>query len=194
MERAADLLGNLPVIDLLALAWLLCGVLAGWLRGVAPLFGALLWILVALWLAAQVSPVLLAWLVNTEGADGPAALHLAYGSLAAVTLGLPALGRAFGTRRGQPRRSPPAPGDKALGAVAGLLCGLLTLTLALPYVGAIDVIGAAYPRARSVGLAGEAQTLLPWLFPPPHREELARQSQAPGDEAAGTPALIPAAR
>jgi hypothetical protein len=189
------LFDTLPVIDLLALAWLLLGVLLGLTRGLAPLFSWLLWVLASLWLAAALAPVIVGWLANTQGANGPHGRYLAYGSLAATALGLPALGRLLGSRRGHPRKSSPGTRDKSLGVVAGVACALLTFTLALPYVGSIERLGRQMQGSAALATGRATQELLPWLFSPPHRDAMDRLAQGPApEEDAGPPMLVPGER
>jgi hypothetical protein len=190
------LLDTLPVIDLLALAWLLLGVLLGLTRGLAPLFSWLLWVLASLWLAAALAPVIVGWLANTEGANGPQGRFFAYGSLAALSLGLPALGRLLGSRRGHPRKRSPGARDKSLGVVAGIACALLTLTLALPYVGSIERIGRRMQGSAALSTGRTTQQLVPWLFAPPHRDAMDRLARGPllEEEAQGPPMLVPGNR
>jgi hypothetical protein len=189
------LFDTLPVIDLLALAWLLLGVLLGLTRGLAPLFSWLLWVLASLWLAAALAPVVVGWLANTQGANGPHGRFLAYGSLAALALGLPALGRIIGSRRGHPRKSSPGARDKSLGVVAGVACALLTLTLSLPYVGSIDRIGRRMQDSVALSVGRSTQQLAPWLFAPPHRDAMDRLAEAPSlEEDLGPPMLVPGNR
>ena len=171
------LLDTAALIDLLALAWMLAGVLLGLTRGLAPLFSWLLWVLASLWLASVLAPVLVGWLPNTHGADGPQGRLLAYGSLAALSLGLPLLGRLLGNRRGQPRQAAPKPSDRSLAVVAGLVCALLTLTLALPFVGNIPRLGRSYDRAIAADTGRRVSELLPWLFPVEHRAALSELCQ-----------------
>ena len=149
MDSVQTVFAELPVVDLLALAWLLLGVALGLVRGLGPVFGWLVWILVGLWLSRTIAPVLLGWLTNTEGADGPAAMMAAYGSLAALALGIPLLGRGL-SGPGGPRRAPPGPGDRGLACVAGALCAVLTLVLLLPYAGRWAPLRAGYPDATAV--------------------------------------------
>lgn len=175
------ILEQFPVIDLLALAWLLLGVLAGLLRGLSRTFGALLWVLLSLWLSTTLAPVLLGLLANTEGTDRPEAHLLAYGCLIGLSLGVPLFGRLLGSRRGLPKRSIHDARDKGLGVVAGLLAALLTLSLMVPFVGQIEPLGQAYPTARSPRLVAQILQLLPWLYPSAFRVALAEQRSAADD-------------
>lgn len=180
MDLIRTVIHEFALIDLLALAWLLLGVLAGMLRGLAPLFGALLWICGSLGLARALSPSLLSALANTEGTDEPGARLLAYGALAGTALLLPALGRLLGKRELEGDEPRPLPRDKSLGVAAGLLCAVLLLVLALPYAGAIERVGATFPRSYAATLADGVAARLGWLFPPSHQSRLdaLRRSQS----------------
>src|SRR5262245_37370059 len=71
-------------IDVIAMVLLAMGVVMGVLRGLGPVFGMLLWLMISLWLSKVLTPVILGWMPNSN-ADGSAQLTT-FGLVAGVLL------------------------------------------------------------------------------------------------------------
>ena len=85
---------ELAAIDIIAIILIVMGVVMGALRGLGPVFGMLLWLMVSLWLGKVLTPVILGWMPNSP-ADGTSQLTT-FGLVAGVLLILPSLARLLG--------------------------------------------------------------------------------------------------
>ena len=180
MDGVRDMTSGVPAIVLVSAGLLILGLLWGLLRGLAPLFGSLLWVLLALGLGTTLAPVVLAQMPNTPlDHEGAAALD-AFGVLAGVVLLLPVLARLLGSGAG--KRKPPkdrAAAQRVFGAVTGLAVATLITTLVMPFAlrlptladndrqaraptlaeGLAESLGLLYPAEVGASLRGELDTL-----------------------------------
>jgi hypothetical protein len=163
----------LPAIDWIAIGACLVGLLTGALVGLGRAFGALLWVLAALWLAHHLSETVVGWLPNTTAPDDPSALRLAFAGIACLVLLVPIVARILGGAAGRKRNKAPV-SHKPFGALVGLTVAVVLLTAGLPYLAGLPWVGRQYPDATAPTCASGLADQLRWLFPPSHREALAQ--------------------
>jgi uncharacterized membrane protein required for colicin V production len=168
-DPGAALPALLPIVDWLAIALVVAGVALGAVAGLARAFGALLWVVAALWLAHHLSGRVVSWMPNSAEPDDPAALRAAFGVLAAIVLLVPVLVRVLGGSGGK-KKAGAEPQHKPFGAVVGLVVAALLLVLLLPFVRGLPFVGDGYAQAVAPAVAGEVAEHATYLYPDAHRE------------------------
>ncbi|HTE04677.1 MAG TPA: CvpA family protein [Planctomycetota bacterium] len=161
----------LPLVDWLALVFVLLGVVAGAMSGLPRAFGMLLWMLAALWLAHHLSAQVVSWMPNTAPAGDPSATLTAYGVITALVLALPVLGRVFGGSGGK-KKAAGQPQHKPFGALVGLLVACLFVTLLLPFARRVSFLERGWQQARAPALGSAVAEHATYLFPEAHREAI----------------------
>jgi hypothetical protein len=164
---------SLPLVDWLAIAVCAAGLFVGAMSGLGRSFGILLWLLAAIWLAHHLSGVVVGWLPNTTDPSDPNARLTAFGSIAGFILSLPLLGRILAGPSGKKKERLPDRGvQKPSGALVGLLTAVLFLTLALPFVARLTVMGGDFGRAYAPRRASSVAEHMTFLYPDAHRAAL----------------------
>jgi len=164
----AELL-DIAAIDIIFLVLAVMGIIMGVMRGLGPVFGMLLWLLVSLWLAQQLTPTILEWMPNSPS-DANSQLS-AFGFISGVLLILPALARLLGGAGGKKKSEPDAT-HRPFGVLVGLVCAVLLFTLLTPFVLRIDWVSDSYGKGRTPEVAVQAAETASWFFPEPHRAAL----------------------
>ena len=172
MDRAQDLLAGMIAVDWILAGLVLVGLVAGAAAGLGRVFGALLYLLVALWLGRVLAPAALGWLPNTAQPDDPRALFVAYGAVTGGLLVLPVLARIL-ARRGDGRKREDRGDHRVFGALVGGLAGAVLGVFVLPYLHEVAGLRAGWVGAPLPTAALRVADGLPWLYPEPHRRTLA---------------------
>jgi len=173
MGLAETVVLSLPLVDWLAIAICVAGLFVGAMSGLGRSFGILLWLLAAIWLASHLSGVVVGWLPNSTGPNDPNARLIAFGSIAGFILSLPVLARMLTGPNGKKKDKLPDRGvQKPSGALVGLLTAVLFLTLALPFVYRLRVMGDDFGRAYAPRKAASVAEHMSFLYPDAHRDAL----------------------
>ena len=164
-----------PLIDWFVLLLVLGGTALGAVVGLSRAFALLLWTLAALWLGHHLSARVVDWMPNSADPADPVARAAvqrpAFATIAALVLALPLAARLLGGPSG--RKKAGAKGQqRAFGGLVGLVVTLLLLTLALPLLHALPVVGDGWEQATSPAWAAALADNVAWLFPAAHREAL----------------------
>lgn len=170
MGLAETVVLSLPLVDWLAIAICIAGLLVGGMSGLGRSFGILLWLLAAIWLASHLSGVVVGWLQNTSD---PNAQLMAFGGIAGFILSLPILARILTGPSGKKKERLPDRGvQKPSGALVGLLTAVLFLTLALPFVYRFQFMGSDFAQAYAPRKASSVADHMTFLYPDAHRDAL----------------------
>jgi hypothetical protein len=173
MGLAETVVLSLPLVDWLAILILAAGMFVGAMSGLGRAFGILLWLLAAIWLASHLSGVVVGYLPNTVGPNDPNARLMAFGGIAGFILSLPVLARMLTGPNGKKKDRLPDRGvQKPSGALVGLLTAVLFLTLALPFVYRLRVMGDDFSRAYAPAKASTVADHMSFLYPDAHRAAL----------------------
>ncbi len=170
-----------PLLDWLALLLCLGGAALGALAGLPRAFALLLWTLAALWLGNHLSASVVDWMPNSFDPADPAARAAvqlaAFPIIAGLVLALPLAGRLLGGASGRKKASGKGQ-HRAFGGLVGLVVAVLLVTLGLPLVPSLPLLGDGWDRARSPAWASAVAEHTAWLYPAAHREAL-RAAPAP---------------
>jgi len=156
-------------IDVIALVLLVMGVIMGVLRGLGPVFGMLLWLMISLWLGKVLTPVIIDWMPNSP-AEGSAKLTT-FGLVAGVLLVLPSLARLLGGAGGK-KKAEPAPQYKPFGVLVGIACAIVFFTLLTPFAYRVPFVSKTFNQGHGPTMALEVAESATWLFPPDFRSAL----------------------
>jgi len=172
----------LPLLDWITLILCLGGAALGAAAGLPRAFALLLWALAALWLGNHLSARVVDWMPNAVDPADPAARAAvqlpAFAIIAGLVLALPLAGRLLGGASG--RKKAAGKGDhKAFGALLGLVDAVLIVTLMLPLVRHLPLVGEGWPRASAPAVAAVVAENAAWLYPAAHREALEVKEAAP---------------
>ena len=195
---AAATVALLPVADWIAIGLCLAGVLLGLRSGLGRSFALLLWVLAALWLGTHLSARIVSWMPNTTTPDDPAARRVAFAVVAGVVLLVPLFGRLLGGKAGKKKEDKAPPTHKPFGAIVGLFNAVLLVTLVLPFLVSVPMLGKDAERAHAPRWAADFASHMSYLYPAVHQEALASAGQqkkvaaASEPPASDTPAPSPA--
>ncbi len=181
---------ELAVIDWVALALLVTGYFLGLNKGLGPVFGMVLFLIVAMFLGQRMGPFLLKQMPNTAtDAANWHAQFMAFGAVTGALLSLPILARVLSARAGK-KKDPVEVHSKHFGSLMGLTAAALFFTLACPYMHRFETVAKSYRNAASPALALKLSAQMQYLFPEPHRKALNQTIKGTG---IGAPRKAPTA-
>jgi hypothetical protein len=169
MDGVENWVPEFAAIDIIAVSILVMGVITGILRGLGPVFGMLLWLMVTLWLGTVLTPVILGWMPNSPN-DASTNLS-AFGLVSGVLLVLPALARLLAGAGGKKKKEPD-PQFRPFGVLVGVLCGCIFFTLLTPFANRVSWVNESFGKGSFPAMAREISHTAPFLFPPSHRSAL----------------------
>jgi uncharacterized membrane protein required for colicin V production len=190
--RASEL--GMAMVDWVAIGLCLAGLLLGMRAGLGRSFALLLWLLAALWLGANLSAKIVGWLPNTATPEDPQAQRIAYVVVVGVVLLVPVLGRLLGGAAGKKKKDKGPPTHKPSGALVGLFNVVLLLTLLLPFLAKVELIGQDFAQGRAPRWASGFADQMAYLYPQVHRDALREAVGAPFPPAAPATLEAPAAK
>lgn len=165
---------ELAVFDWIALAVVVLGLVFGLMRGLGSAFAALLWVVAALWLGSTLAPTVLGWMPNTADLDDGGALTSTWGTIAAVIVFLPLIGKLVGGSLGR-KADDHLSHNRYMGGLVGLLLAVLVTTAAAVFVPRVGVTASGYSEAFAPEVARTVADQARFLYPEFVRDELRRQ-------------------
>jgi len=165
---AASPVVGLPLIDWLAIAMVLAGLIGGALSGLLRSFSTLLWLLAALWLGSHLASQFVSWMPNSVQPYDLGATLVAFGLIAASVMLLPLVARIIGGAAGKKKTGAEAK-HKAFGAVVGLVCALLVFVWMAPFMHRYNVFARHWILGHAPPMAASIADGATWLFPEAHR-------------------------
>jgi hypothetical protein len=169
MDGAGNFLSEVAAIDFIAIALMIMGIVMGIMRGLGPAFGMLLWLMVSLWLARELTPTVLGWMPNSPS-DAGSQLS-AFGFISGLLLVLPALARLLGGAGGK-KKEDPAAQNRPFGVLVGIACAGILFTLLAPYANRVSWVSDTFGKGRFPVMAEEVSTRASWFFPAAHQNAL----------------------
>ncbi len=169
MDGASSWLSDIAAIDCIALMLMLMGVIMGLMRGLGPVFGMLLWLMVSLWLAQVLTPTVLGWMPNSPNDN--ASQLTAFGFISGVLLILPALARLLGGAGGKKKIDPVAT-YRPFGVLVGIACAAMLFTLLAPFANRVSWVSESFGEGAAPLVAEEVSDRASWFFPLSHRDAL----------------------
>lgn len=163
---------ELAVIDWIALALLVSGYFLGLNKGLGPVFGMVLFLIVAMFLGQRIGPFLLKQMPNTAAdANNWHPQFMAYGAVTGTLLSLPILARILSARAGK-KKDPVEVHSKHFGSLMGVIGAAMFFTLACPFMHRFETVAKSYRNAASPTLARQLASHMQYLYPAPHRKAL----------------------
>lgn len=169
MDGAGNWLSQIAAIDFIAVALMIMGIIMGLMRGLGPAFGMLLWLMVSLWLARELTPTVLGWMPNSPS-DAGSQLS-AFGFIAGLLLVLPALARLLGGAGGK-KKVDPAAVNRPFGVLVGVACAAIVFTLLAPYANRVSWVSRTFGQGTAPIMAQDISERASWFFPAAHRDAL----------------------
>ncbi len=173
---------EMAVIDWIAIALLLGGLFMGFNKGLGKVFAILLWLVAAMWLGKSLAPRIIEWMPNSGGDAPDGGQFAAYGSIAAVVLGLPLVAKLLGGPLGKKKTGDAEVYNNYMGSLVGLVNATLFFTLVVPYAYRLEFVSSSYPTARSPAVASIVADNVSFLYPPVFRDELEETIGSVGEE------------